>query len=112
SYYDESNKDLIYASWNGTAWNRETVHATGNIGKQSSLAINSLDQPFISYYDTSNKELRFATRNPGEQQWVSHTVDNNGVGEYSSLALDPSGHPNIAYYDAENHALKYAGWIQ
>ncbi len=112
SYYDESNKDLKYASWNGTAWNRETVHATGKIGKQSSLAINNLNQPFISYYDTSNKELRFATRNPGEQVWVSHTVDNNGVGEYSSLALDPSGHPNIAYYDAKNHALKYAAWIQ
>jgi hypothetical protein len=111
SYYDESHQDLKYASWNGTAWNRETVHATGKIGKQSSLAINTRDQPFISYYDTSNKELRFATRNPGEQVWVSHTVDNNGVGEYSSLALDPSGHPNIAYYDAENHALKYAGWI-
>ncbi len=112
SYYDESQKDLMYAFWNGTAWNIETVHATGNVGKQSSLAINHLDQPFISYYDTSNKELRFATRNPGEQQWVSHTVDNNGVGEYSSLALDPSGHPNIAYYDAKNHALKFAGWIQ
>ncbi len=110
SYYDESHTDLKYASWNGTAWNIETVHATGKIGKQSSLAINSRDQPFISYYDTSNKELRFATRNPGEQQWVSHTVDNNGVGEYSSLALDPSGHPNIAYYDAKNHALKFAGW--
>ncbi|MDP3564489.1 MAG: hypothetical protein Q8R70_08365, partial [Methanoregula sp.] len=110
SYYDESHKNLMYTSWNGTAWNRETVHATGNVAKQSSLAINHLDQPFISYYDTSNKELRFANRNPGEQQWAINTVDNNGVGEYSSLALDPSGHPNIAYYDAKNHALKYAEW--
>jgi hypothetical protein len=110
SYYNQSAHGLRYASWNGTAWNRETVHASGVVGDGSSLAIDSHDQPFISYYDESNKELRFATRYPGTNEWVIRTLDNNEVGEYTSIALDPSGNPAIAYYDARNHALKYAQW--
>jgi hypothetical protein len=118
SYYDTSDRDLKYVSWNGTDWNTETVPSTVDVGKFSSLAIDGSDQPFIAYYDATDKELRFATKNPGTDRWSIHTVDNSqeqvyqcGVGEYSSLALDSSGHPDIAYYDCPNHALKYAGWI-
>jgi hypothetical protein len=119
TYYDTVNKDLRYVSWNGTDWNTETVHASGDVGKFSSLAINDGDQPFIGYYDTMDQELRFATKNPGSDRWSIHTVDSSrgkpiyqcGVGEYASLALDNNGNPNIAYYDCPNHALKYAGWI-
>jgi hypothetical protein len=111
SYYDKSNGDLRYASWNGTSWIAETVEETGDVGQQSSLAIGTNGQPFISYYDVSHKELHLATRSPGALQWVIRTVDNDGdVGQYSSIALDPSGHPCISYYDAANNALKFAGW--
>jgi hypothetical protein len=117
SYYDESEKDLKYVSWNGTAWNTETVHATGNVGKFPSLVINADDQPYIGYYDVTDKELRFATKFPGSTRWEIHTVDSSttknswcGAGEYVSVALDQNGHPAMAYYDCMNHALKYAEW--
>lgn len=109
SYYDNSDHDLRYASWNGTMWNLETVDSVNDVGRHPSLAIDAKDIPHISYYDNSNKELRYATYAFG--QWVIRTVDTDGdVGDYSSLALDAAGHPCIAYYDATNHALKYAGW--
>jgi hypothetical protein len=111
SYYDKSNGNLRYASWNGTTWITETVDEAGDVGLQSSLAVGTNGQPYISYYDATNHALHLATRSPGTRNWVIRTVDNDGdVGQYSSLALDGSGHPNIAYYDATNNALKFAGW--
>jgi hypothetical protein len=111
SYYDSSNADLRYASWNGTGWELETVDSINDVGRQSSLAIDAHDQPFISYYDVTLQELKYATFDAMTAKWVIRTVDNNGdVGKYSSLALDPKGHPAISYCDNTHHALKYAGW--
>jgi hypothetical protein len=100
----------------GTAWNIETVQGMGHIGKQSALAIDTHDKVFISYYLASKKELRLATRNPGEQKWSIHIINIDPSGFYYdggifSMALDPAGHPNLAYYDATSQALKYASWI-
>lgn len=110
SYYDADNRDLRYASWNGTRWKLETLDTTGDVGAYSSLAIDSHNQPFISYYDATNQQLRFATRNPATQRWILWIIEGGGVGTWTSLAIDPLGHPSIVYYDTANHALKYAGW--
>ena len=110
SYYEASNKDLRYASWNGTGWLTETVDSINDVGAFSSLAIGTNGQPHISYYDASNHELRYATKTG--DFWIKRTIDNDGmVGQFSSLALDPAGHPCFAYFDDTHHALKYAGWV-
>ncbi|MFA4849293.1 MAG: IPT/TIG domain-containing protein [Methanoregula sp.] len=131
SYYDETNKNLMYAAWDGNRWNITTVDGLKNgegqkrnhwdsdygryddrsnkVGKYSSLALDSTGKPRISYYDESNKNLKYATWDGSK--WILSTVDNSKrVGEYVSLKLDANGDPRISYYDAQNHDLKFAAW--
>ena len=111
SYYSDSDTDLRYASWNGTAWVKEIIDTDNNEGKYSALVIDAQDRPYIGYYDSSYGELRYATKNTPESAWKIHIVDTEGdAGQYVKAALDPTGHPGFAYYDATNHALRYAGW--
>ncbi|HHT9106707.1 MAG TPA: hypothetical protein ACFYD7_12675, partial [Candidatus Wujingus californicus] len=61
---------------------------------------------YISYYDSSNGDLKYATNAYGS--WVKTTLDSTGyVGQYTSIALD-SGSTYISYYDSSNGDLKYA----
>ena len=128
SYYDQTNKDLNYASWDGSRWAITTVDRIGDVGKYSSLALDNSGKPRISYYDQTNGDLKYASWDGS--RWVITTVDGTNykkgsnwdgdhgrykdkfitVGMYSSLALDSSGNPRISYYDQTNGDLKYASW--
>ncbi len=110
SYYDYTNRDLKYASWNGASWDLETVDSAGEVGRlNTSLALDSSNRPRISYYDSTNDHLKYASWNG--TTWDLETVDSaGGVGQYSSLALDSSGNPRISYWDSTNGDLKYASW--
>jgi hypothetical protein len=69
----------------------------------------ALTKPCISYYDTTNGDLKFACELDIKQGWTTETVDSTGdVGLYTSLAFDSLGNPHISYYDNTKHALKYA----
>ena len=71
--------------------------------------------PCISYYDTSQNDLKFICLEG--ISWEAETVDSNGdVGLYTSLAFDTAGNPHISYYDQTYGDLKYAsrsetGWV-
>jgi len=109
SYYDQTNADLKYASWNGSTWQIETVDSAGIEGWWTSLALDSSDRPHISYYDNTNEDLKYASWNGSS--WQIETVDSAGrVGWWTSLALDSSGRPHISYFDETNSDLKYASW--
>jgi hypothetical protein len=90
-------------------WSIETVDSNGKIGEYTSLELNSMGNPRISYYDQKNNDLKYASWDGAA--WKIETVDNSKkVGEYSSLALDSMGNPRISYYDQKNNDLKYASW--
>ena len=111
SYYDQSTKNLKYASWNGTSWDIEVVDSTDQVGLFTSIALDldASGNPQISYYDQSNRDLKYAEWNG--TSWDIQTVDSTGdVGKYSSLAIDIDGHPHIGYHDKSNNDLKYAEW--
>ena len=112
SFYDSTNGDLIYYH----EWHTETmsyneqniVDSNGNVGRFSSIAIGSDDSIHISYYDLTNRDLKYA-RSTGTPIWTIETIDSTGdIGLYSSLALDSNNRPHIAYYDLTNRNLKYA----
>ena len=107
-YYDESNKNLKYASWDGSRWVITTVDSSKRVGEFASLKLDANGDPRISYYDASHSDLKFAGWNRTTSRWVTETVDSSGkVGSFSSLALDSRGNPGISYYDQSNKDLKY-----
>ena len=109
SFYDQTNKDLKYAAWDGTKWDIKTVDNSKNVGEYSSVALDSNGNPRISFYDQKNKNLKYASWDG--TKWVISTVDSSKkVGQYSSLALESNGNPQISYYDQTNMDLKYASW--
>ena len=95
-------------------WQMETVDSAGDVGYYTSLALDSADNPRISYFDDTNDDLKYAWYN--NSGWQTETVDSVGiVGWYTSLALDGAGNPRISYCDETNRDLKYAwddgsGW--
>jgi hypothetical protein len=109
SYFDTSNFDLKYASFNGTNWNIELVDNSGNVGEHTSITLDSSNNPHISYFDTSNFNLKYASFNG--TNWNIETVDNTGdVGIDTSITLDSSDNPHISYFDTSNFNLKYASF--
>ena len=72
-----------------------------------SIAIDSNDDVHISYYDTTNKDLKYATDKSGS--WVTTSIDTSGiVGHYTSIAIDSNDDVHISYLDTSNTDLKYA----
>jgi hypothetical protein len=108
SYYKNSDRNLKYASWNGSAWVTEAID-TYKVGEFCSLALDSNNNPHISYYDSGNHDLKYIHWNGSA--WVIEVVDSaDDVGRYTSIALDSSNRPHISYSDDTNTSLKYARW--
>lgn len=84
---------LKYSFWNGTSWKVQYVDWTGDVGFNSSLALNSLDRPCISYHD-KNYNLKYASWNGSS--WQISTIINGGSSP--SLVLDNSDRPHISYF--------------
>jgi hypothetical protein len=74
----------------------------------SSLALDLSGKAHISYYDSFNKIVKYATNETG--QWIVETVDNRKItfSGSTSIGIDSSGTAHIIYYDNTNSDLKYA----
>jgi len=98
---------LRFASWNGSAWERETVEEQTLIARYVSLALDERDGPHIAFYGNGN--LRYAVFE--NTQWAVEIVDPaERSGFYARLALDSSEWPRIAYYDSRERELQLASW--
>jgi hypothetical protein len=108
SYWNATSNDLKYAARAGSfgPWNPEILESDGDVGRWSSISIDSDDVPHIAYY--SNLALKYARRYSG---WMIETVDVRdglNVGRYASLTLDSEGRPHIAYEIGNFQSLMYA----
>jgi len=62
SYLDRiSGWNLVYAIRSGATWTLDVVDSQGNVGLNSSLGLDALDNPHIAYYDETNTSLKYAT---------------------------------------------------
>jgi hypothetical protein len=121
SYYDATNQNLKFVrSSNFTSWSPQTLDSTGDVGKYSSIDVidTTLDfdtRVYISYYDTTNGNLKFITSDTKGNSWdAAIAIDSTGdVGQYTSLdtGLHTDGSTEkigISYYDVTNGNLKFA----
>jgi flagellin-like protein len=74
----------------------------------TSLSVDSSNGVHISYYDLTNKDLKYAYK-PSGSPWTVATVDSTGkVGKHTDMAVDSLGGVHISYFDQTNYDLKYA----
>ena len=95
----DSDGDMDIVSGSGTVedWSIETVDSVDDVGKYSSIALDSNGYPHMSYYSITGNDLKYAKWTG--TSWNIETVDSaNSVGAYSSITLDSNDYPHISYY--------------
>jgi PKD repeat protein len=96
---------LKYAKLMTDGWEIQIVDNEGYVGSHTSIVLDSLDRPHISYFDDDQNALKYA-RWTGSS-WSMETVDPNG-GQHTSIALDENNNPHIAYHVEEGNIVNYA----
>jgi hypothetical protein len=94
---------------NGTlTWTIQTVDSAGEVGFGTSIALDNLGQPWISYSDgTNNPDYHLKVAHFTGATWETSTVDPTGD-TATAIAIDNTGAPAIAYQDSTTYCLKYA----
>jgi len=113
SYYDSKNGDLKVVRCGDTTCTSgntiRTVDSADNVGLGTSIALATGDIPVISYYDSTNGDLKVVRC--GDTTCTSgntiRTVDfADNVGRFTSIALAAGDIPVISYNDNTNGDLK------
>ncbi|MFL2968892.1 MAG: hypothetical protein ACJZ6A_07070 [Candidatus Poseidoniaceae archaeon] len=96
SYFEESN------------WENFTIDSSADVGKFSSIVADSNGELHISYRDSTNGHLKYASNAGGT--WTSYPIDNGGgyIGRYTSIDVDSNDKVHISYGNLNSWDLKYA----
>lgn len=109
---------LYYAHLEANGWVVDTVDASSGVGKYASLALDSSEKPYISYFNQTSLDLKVAWWDGSA--WKIQTVDPGnsiyGAGKFTSIAVDTANHIHVGYlgndynYGRYMPDLKYTYW--
>lgn len=96
--------DLKYAKYI-SSWVLTTID-TAVYAQHTSIDTNSTPNPTITYYETTNYDLKYRTYS---SSWSSATsvASTGDVGNYCTLVIDSTNYLHIGYYDKTNAVVKY-----
>lgn len=108
AYYDQAEKGLEYAKFDGSQWTVELVDNNGDAGRYASLVYDAANNPHISYFVFDGErtgEVRHAWLDGGS--WQFEVVDRlddvlpgrTGARKITALALGENDELHIAYSD-------------
>jgi len=110
-FHDASNASYHHATNASGTWVTEPVEENSgqDMGGFCALAYHpATGRLHTAYYDATNRDLRYARKDPGKA-WIRKVLDVAGdVGSHASIALDSAGVVRIAYRDETNQRLKIA----
>jgi hypothetical protein len=99
---------IIMPANGASSWTIQTVDSTRDVGSGSSIVIDNLGQPWISYSDTSDSpDNHLKVAHFTGTTWETSIVDPTGD-TATAIALDNTGEPVIAYEDITTYGLQYA----
>jgi hypothetical protein len=110
-FHDSLTGSLHHATNASGTWVTETVHQVAglDLGGYCAAALHpATGRIHAAYYDATNRDLRYARKDPGGA-WIRKVVDAPGdVGSHVSIGLNVEGGVHIAYRDETNRRLKLA----
>jgi len=109
-FADGVDDDTIYNRAAPAANYITTLDSTGTVGWDTSITIGADGLGLISYYDSTNADLKVAhCSNTACTAATLNTLDSTGVvGAHTSIAIGADGLGLISYYDSTNADLKVA----
>jgi len=103
SYWDQRFADLYFIFIDHGYYINNSQDSTGDVGKYSSIALDTQDQFHISYYDATNDNLKYV-----KQGYPKQVIDHVGnVALHSSIDTDGENNPHISY---TGNSLLYAAF--